>query len=161
MGIEAELGTRYAGVVRRLQMAGRSDMQTRMAKRIRQRGAPAVAAVKAAFRTAELPARPSRGGVAPSGLRNRAASSVRASTTRGGVSIQANGRRVDPRYGTSLLLALNGLAKLRHPVFGNRAVWVTQKGTADHWYGVLDPYAAQWRADVERVMDDIVREIEG
>lgn len=161
MSVEVDLGQRYAGVVQRLKLAGRGDMQRRMVKEIRKRGKPAVDAVRASLRGADLPARPSRGGGRSSGLRARAARAVGVTTTGGGISIRVQGKKVDPAYGTSLVLALNGVTRLRHPVFGNRSAWVTQRGGGDRFYRALDPFAADWRADVERVMDEVVREIEG
>lgn len=160
MSVAAELGQKHAGVVQRLQMAGRTDMKPRMAKAIRKRSAPAIAAVRASFQRADLPASPSRGGGRSSKLRARTARAVGVVTTGGGLTIRVQGNKVDPQYGTSLVLALNGLVRLRHPVFGNRAKWVSQRGSAERFYSSLDKITPQWRADVEQVMDDIVKEIE-
>lgn len=161
MTVETELGARYAAVLQRLALAGRTDeLKKRMVRDLRKQGQPAVRAVRAALKTARLPASPSRGGGRSSGLRNRAAGAVGISTTGGGLSIQINGRKVDPRYGTSLSLALNGVTRLRHPVFGNRAAWVTQRGT-DHFYRVLDQFAPRWRADMEKTLNDYAKELDG
>ena len=161
MSVNADLGQRYAATLRRLKDAGRGDLARAMSAKIRRRAQPAVAAVRSSLRQADLPASPARNGRASSGLRDRAARAAAATTTRGGIRIEIVGKKVDPTYGTSLVLALNGIVRLRHPVFGNRSKWVQQRGSSERFYSALRPFEAQWRADVEQVMDEYVRQIEG
>lgn len=162
MSLVADPDAEFARVTAKLRAAGRGDLQRNMVSRLRRRGKPAVRAVQGAIRGAKLPALPSRGGGASSGLRGRAAAAIGMSVTPNGVSIVVDGKKVDPAYGTSLVLALNGLSKLRHPVFGNRSVWVRQQAsTYGLFYKALEPFSEQWRKDVEQVIADYAREIGG
>ncbi len=147
----------------RMRSAGRGDLQRATDSAIRRRGQAAVNAVRASIRSAEMPAMPSRGGGKSTGLRARVAAATRVSTAGGALQIRVDGDQVDPQYGTSLVLALNGMTRLRHPTFGRRGrgSWVVQKGTKEHFYSALAPFERQWRADVEQVLDDYARRIGG
>lgn len=147
----------------RMRSAGRGDLQRAVDSAIRRRGQAAVNAVRASIRSAEMPAIPSRGGGKSSGLRGRVAAAVRVSTAGGALRIFVDGDKVDPQYGTSLVLALNGMTRLRHPTFGRRGrgQWVVQRGTREHFYSSLAPFERQWRADVEKALDDYAARIGG
>lgn len=159
--IRADPDARFAKTVAKLKVAGRGDLQRNIVAKLRRRGQPAVQAARSAIRQATLPANPSRGGGASSGLRDRAAAAIGITTTAKGVSIRVDGNKVDPAYGTSLFLALNGLTKLRHPVFGNRRAWVQQKGGKELFFSALKPFTDKWRRDVDQVLDEYAREIGG
>jgi hypothetical protein len=159
MKIAADPSADFARVTAKLKAAGRGDLQRNMVAKIRRRGQPAVTAARAAIRQATLPALPAKGGGASSGLRDRAAAAIGMTATPTGVSIRVDGKKVDPAYGMTMFLALNGLTKLRHPVFGNRSAWVRQQGGSERFFSALKPFSEQWRRDVEQVLDDYAREI--
>lgn len=75
-----------------------------------------------------------------------------------GVSIRVRGRKGGMDIGS-----VHRTGRLRHPVFGNRKVWVTQDaGVQAKW---MDPVFEDQKPDVVRalsqVMDDIARRVEG
>lgn len=161
MSIAADPNAEFARVTAKLRAAGRGDLQRSMVAKLRRRGQPAVQAARSSIRAATMPAKPSKGGGASSGLRGKAAAAIGMTATPKGVSIRVDGKKVDPAYGTSLFLALNGLTRLRHPVFGNRSAWVTQRGGSERFFSALKPFSQQWRKDVEQVIEDYAREIGG
>lgn len=161
MHVAADPDARFRRVTDQLRQAGRGDLQRAMVARIRRRGQPAVRAAQQSMRSATLPARPSRGGGKSTGLRDRAARAIGLSATPSGVRIRVDGSKVDPAYGTSLVLALNGQTRLRHPVFGNTSAWVQQRGPRERFYSSLEPFAERWRADVADVLEDFARKLGG
>lgn len=161
MQVSADPDSRFLSTVAKLKAAGRGDLQRQMTAKLRRRGQPALNAVRASLRAADLPAKPSRGGSAATGLRDKAAKATTLSATAKGLRILVNGDKVDPAYGTSLVLALNGLTRLRHPVFGNRSAWVNQRGSKERFYSALEPFQAQWRRDAEQVLDEYAAKLGG
>lgn len=101
------------------------------------------------------PSLPSRGGLA-------ALVMAKASLTTGAVSGRNAGVRIRARHKSYDLKRLNE-GRLRHPVFGNRGVWVQQ--TAGVNPGFLDESFEKARPEiargVKRVLDDIARKVEG
>lgn len=73
---------------------------------------------RAEMRAAILPALPSRGGLAADVHRSTRLTTTAATGSNAGVRIRARGRRSIRR--------MNDAGSFRHPVFGNRDVWVTQ-----------------------------------
>jgi hypothetical protein len=51
--------------------------------------------------------------------------------------------------------------QLRHPVYGNRNVWVFQPVSPGFWSGPVDRRTEVVQRDIVKVMDAIGREIEG
>ena len=49
---------------------------------------------------------------------------------------------------------------LRHPLYGNRRVWVAQSVEAGTYDKAFEKHAEQALPEVERVLDDIMREIQ-
>lgn len=103
----------------------------------------------------DRPGLPSRGG-----LSDTVASSLRSR----GVRVR---RRLGGRNpGISLsgvwsghdIRALNR-GRLRHPVFGNRGVWVTQTIASGFWDKPLEREAPKTRKEVVRVLDELAQQI--
>lgn len=153
----------FQRTVDRLKAAGRGDLQKAMVAALRRRAQPARAAVQASIRQADFPAIPSRGGGKSSGLRDRVAGAVRIKQTPTGLELGIDGNRVDPTAGTSLVLGLNGLTKIRHPTFGRRGKgqWINQRGSKERFYSALEPHRAGWEKDCEGVLDRYAKQIGG
>lgn len=165
--IKADGAEKYRATARRLRAAGRGDLQRKLTKAIRAEGEPALAAVRAAWLTVDVASLPpnDRGGQAPpdksTGLRRRTSRATKIRVRQNGISIYVDAKRVDARY-PSLPFYLNGLPKRRnwrHPVFGNREVWVAQKGQ-EVFRPTAVKFAREWRAGAVRVMEETVAEIE-
>lgn len=101
------------------------------------------------------PSLPSRGGLA-------ALVMGRASLTTSATSGRNAGVRIRARHKDYDLKRLNA-GRLRHPVFGNRSVWVEQ--TAGINPGFLDDSFEKQKPEIargiQRVLDDIARKVEG
>lgn len=141
----------------------RQELQRKLTKSIRAEGGPALAAVKAAWLTVNVSAlppsaRPSR---ASTGLRARVAAATGIKVQQRGIKISVNGRRVDPKY-PSLPFYLNGFPRAkpwRHPVHGNREVWVAQKGQ-EVFAPTLKEHSKAWWHGCEHAMDEFVDELD-
>lgn len=101
------------------------------------------------------PSLPSRGGLA-------ALVMAKASLTTSAVAGRNAGVRIKARHRSYDLKRLNE-GRLRHPVFGNRGVWVEQTegvnpGFLDEAFEKSKPEIAR---GVQRVLDDIARKVEG
>jgi hypothetical protein len=161
--IKTDGAQKYRALSRRLREAGRGDLQRKLTRSIRQEGAPALAAVRAAWLTVDVES--SRGGTArpdrDTGLRQRVARATRIQVLQTGIRISVSGARVDPKY-PSLVFYLNGFPRTRswrHPVFGNRLVWTAQKGE-EVFYPTLREFTPAWRAGIKRAMEETAAEIE-
>ena len=149
-----------------------------MRKAIRNAGRPALADVKAAVLALEVRnvggggrteraefvasrARTERGREKArrgAGLRQTIAAAIGVKLTANGIKIAVNGNRLPPKQRT-LPMAIGARRGWRHPVYGNRDVWVTQRGRP--WFHpTLQKHAASFRRAIENVMDDIVKRIE-
>jgi hypothetical protein len=149
----------YRELSARLRGAARGDLQRRLNGAIRNEGQPALNAVQHALRTVRItPSARLKG--RQTGLRQRVADATRISVLQSGISIRVEPGRVDPRYGKSLSYGVDGLGRWRHPVFGNRNVWVAQQGE-EVFFSNLTQHEASWRAGIERAMRDMTRTIEG
>ena len=148
-------------VVNRLKRASGGTLNKKINDAIRSKSRPAVAAAQQAFRSSSLPiqGRSGGGGGGSTGLRNRVAGAITTKITASGIKIEVDGKKVDARYGTALVLGLNGMAKLRHPVFGNRNAWVQQRGPREVFFAALAPMEAEWRRACEQALDEVAREI--
>lgn len=146
-------------VVNRLKAASGGSLNRKINAAIRSQSKPAVETAQRALRSTSLPSTPSKGGGGSTGLRARAAAAVTTKITATGIAIRVDGKKVDSRYGDALVLALNGMAKLRHPVYGNRRAWVQQRGPREVFYASLKPLEAEWKRACEQALDEVAREI--
>jgi hypothetical protein len=109
--------------------------------------------VRADMRASIGPSLPSRGGLAALVMAKASLTSTAASGRNAGVRIRARHKSYD-------LKRMND-GRLRHPVFGNRGVWVEQ--TAGINPGFLDDSFEKQKPEisraVQRVMDDIARKV--
>jgi hypothetical protein len=136
-------------VARRLKAAGRGDLRKELLKGIRAQGKPAIADVKRSAR-ATLP---TRGGFADLVARSSYGMRTRLSGDKMGVSIVGTGRSVKS------LRAINA-GRLRHPVWGNRDVWVEQHIEPGFFDGPIEKRADDIRRGIQKVLADIANKVE-
>lgn len=147
----------YRALSRRLREAGRGDLQRKLTRGIRAEGAAMLRATQAAWLGVDVG--PGDSGKS-TGLRARTAAATRISILQSGIRMQVAGRRVDARYGQSLTRGLDGLGRWRHPVWGNREVWTQQYGQ-EVFYRTARSFEPRFRARIQRVMEDVARQIAG
>lgn len=129
-----------------IKATGNRTLKRELARAIREAAKPATLAIKASA-LAELPR---RGGLGKKVAASRVSTRVRTSARSAGVRVQA----------TNLhdIAAMNR-GRLRHPVFGNRQVWVNQEIKAGWFSDPADatkPVAQQRvRAAMERVQNQL------
>lgn len=163
---------------------GDGSMLRRFRREIREAGAPCVADLRAAVMAVkvtrgvdehsrrwdggrfvlrdDLPKRkPGRWGRRSTGLRARVSGAVGISQTRKGVRIRVSAQRVGD-YGNTLPRYLDGsLPKSknwRHPLFGNREIWVTQHGSP-WFFNTIDRHRASFRKAVFDVMEQTKQDL--
>lgn len=152
---------RYKRLAARLKKeANGRQLQRRLTREIRRAGDPALQAVKAAWMTVDVTSSQG-GGTKSTGLRARVAAATRISILGSGIRIRVESNRVDPRYGRSLTKGLDGLGRWRHPVYGRWTADGAQQYGQEVFYSTLSRYETQWRAGVERAMEETARAIEG
>lgn len=158
----------------------RADLRRLMRKRIKAAGKPVVADLRRAVmgvtitrgndpyirRTEETGVAPRRStdrwGRRSSGLRARTARAIGISQTRKGIRILVSPRKFGD-YGVTMPRRLDAsipkYRKLRHPVFGNREVWVEHIG--DPWFFVtIYKHRARFEKAVDAAIDEMKRELE-
>jgi hypothetical protein len=110
---------------------------------------------------ASIRAIPSKQGYSPDGLRAALSKAtrleVKTSGKQAGVAIRVDGRKM-PAHMKSLPSMVEGKKRWRHPVFGNRDVWVNQP-SQPYFYNVLRAAGPASRRAVNRVLDGISRDI--
>lgn len=143
-------GTRLHELEQRLKRAGRGDLHRKLRSSVKQTAKPVEGHLKSAVMGVTLTrgsdpysrrpgasqqSTPQRS--RSTGLRARTARAIGTSVTRKGVRIRVSERKFGP-YGKSLPRYLDGelnrYRRLRHPVFGNREVWVEHIGK--RWFFV-------------------------
>jgi CubicO group peptidase (beta-lactamase class C family) len=144
----------------RLREAGRGDLQRQLTRGIRREGAGMLRATQQRWQSIQVTEAPSAGGGKSTGLRMRTAAATRIQILRSGIRMTVRSSQVDPRYGRSLTRGLDGLGRWRHPVFGNRNVWVQNFGQ-EIFYTTGRSWEPRFRRGVVRVMDDVARQIAG
>lgn len=126
-----------------LKQAGRNDLRKEMLRGIRTATRPAVAAVRISAQVRL----PRRGGLA----REVAAEQITSRTTTTGRNV---GVRIQRRRGQAL-----EQGRLRHPVFGNRDVWVTQEVSPEWFTRPLEMLEPSVQVALKRVLDNITRDL--
>lgn len=140
---------------RELKAAGRGDLRREMRKEIREAGKPVVEDVRRAVMAVDVTS--SRGGTAPpdtsTGLRARVARATGLSITANGIRIRVSGRRMggDARLAKYLDASLGSYARWRHPVFGNRDVWVEQRGEP-YFFNTIRNHTRDFRKAIDDAM---------
>jgi hypothetical protein len=134
-------------LARLLKETGNGELRKELLRGIRTAARPMIPQVRAEARRRL----PHRGGLAADIAKSKLAVRTRASGEKTGVRISAQGRR-------SLREIDRG--SVRHPVFGNRKVWVGQKVTSGFFTEPLEHDADEVRTALRHVMGDVARRIE-
>lgn len=139
-----------------LRRQGDREIKRKMSRQLRASAAPMVPAVRAS-----IAAIPVKGTSGSTGLRQRLQKATRLKVRTTGreaqVTILVDPKRMPPGQ-MALPQAMEGLKRWRHPVFGDRAVWVTQEPHA-YFFRVVRPLGIASRVAVAKVIRDITREI--
>jgi hypothetical protein len=134
-------------VGRRLKGAAGAPLRRELLRGIRTGVKPTIPAIRESARS-ELPA---RGGLAALVAGSSFGVRTRLTGAGAGVRIQGTGR---------IGLASLNKGRLRHPVFGNRDVWVSQQ-VPEGWFDrPIEEDIPHIRAAVDRAMSDVSRKIE-
>ncbi|MET7479531.1 hypothetical protein ABZT17_34930 [Streptomyces sp. NPDC005648] len=140
-----------------LRSMGNKRLQREFSKELRSAAKPMVPAVRQAIRQI-----PSQRGYTADGLRGRMSKAVklevRPTGKLAGVRIRVDGRKM-PSHEKALQSYMEGLKKpWRHPVFGNREVWVKQD-PSPYFYKTVRPLGLRTRSNVNKAMDRVAKQI--
>lgn len=133
-------------VARRLKQAGDKDVQRELHRSLNRATKPMRATAKR--RAEEI--LPHRGGLA------RRVASARMQTR---LRTKGNETQVSVRATSQLSLRSIDRGRLRHPVFGNRNVWVNQPVTRGWWTDSMKKHAPDVRRELVKSLDDIHRKL--
>jgi hypothetical protein len=143
-------------ISRELRRMDNPEIKKRFRKELRAAARPLIPKVRAAIR--EIP---SSREYSPTGLRGAMSKAtkleVKTAGRQAGVAIRVDGRKM-PSHMRSLPSMAEGKKRWRHPVFGNRNVWVTQT-PHPYFYSALRTAGPASRRAVSRVLDGISRDI--
>lgn len=146
-----------ARISREIRKAGNSaEVKKELRQGLRKAAKPLVPAVKASIQ-----AIPSHSSDQPS-LRSRMKRATKLTVRTGGskaqVAVRVDGRKM-PEHQKALPAYMEGTRKSwRHPVFGNRNVWVSQD-PHPYFYEAIRNAGPRAREEVANVLEDIARKI--
>lgn len=149
-GFDAKItgAQQLARLARDLKIAGRNDLRREMLRGLRQAARPAAAAIRESARE-KLP---KRGGLADL-IAEQTHITVRSRTSanRAGVFVITTDPHDIGRMNRGIL---------RHPVFGNRDVWVGQAITPGWWTDPLLALEPNVQREMAKVLNDVARKLE-
>lgn len=145
-------------ISRELKRMDRPEILKRFRKELRAVAKPLVPVVRTSIRGI-----PSKRAYAADGLRGRLSKAtrleVKTTGSRAQVKIIVDGRKM-PSHAGSLPAYMEGKKKpWRHPVFGNREVWVAQQPPHPYFYSALRTAGPAARVAVDRAITGITRDI--
>lgn len=143
-------------ISRELRQMDDKKLKAKFRKELRKAAAPLVPKVRASIRSI-----PSSRGYSPDGLRGALSKATRLEVKtvgkQAGVAIRVDGRKM-PAHMKSLPSMVEGKKRWRHPVFGQREVWVNQ-AKEPYFYHVVCVAGPASRRAVSKVLDGISRDI--
>lgn len=156
-GLELRTGKELKRIAAELRKMDNKQLKKEFSKELRAAAKPMVPAVRQAIRNI-----PSKRGYSASGLRGRMSKAVklevRTSGKDAGVRIRVDGRKM-PTHEKALQSYMEGVKKpWRHPVYGNRAVWVTQE-PKPYFFRTVRPLGVASRVQVNRAIDRVAKKI--
>lgn len=156
-------------LARRLREAQRDDLRRELAKAVKAAGEPTVAALKAKLRVVPVRGFPKpnrkRRYTRPSGptaLRATLAASIGMTVTmtpNGAKVTVTTGRGNLPTNLATMPKRLDNPRGWRHPVQGNREVWVKQLGQP-WWWSAIEPNLKLFRSEIDDAIGRIVEKLE-
>lgn len=156
-GFEMRTGKDLKRIAAELRRMDNKQLKSEFGKELRAAAQPMVPAVKAAIRQI-----PSKRGYTAAGLRGRMVKAVklevRTTGKDAGVRMRVDGRKM-PSGDKNLQSYMEGVKKpWRHPVFGNRDVWVKQ-APKPYFFKTVNPIGTRARRNVNRAMDRVAKKI--
>lgn len=142
MSFEVQGGEQLERLAHALKMAGSLDLQRELSKAISAEMKPLQEQVKTHARAIL----PRRGGL----NRRVAASQFKTVKLRGGVRLQAR---------SSYSLQLLDRGTVRHPVFGNRSRWVTERVRPGWWSDPVKTAAPDAQRKIQAAMDRVAAKL--
>jgi hypothetical protein len=154
--IEVRGGGELVRINRALRAMDNPEVTRRFRRELREAARPLVPQVRASIQA--IPSRTGNGSLRAE-MAKATRIEVRTAARDANVSIRVDGRKM-PTGRRSLQAYMEGTKKpWRHPVFGNREVWVRQE-PKPYFFRVVEPSAGpRSRAAVNRVLDSISRDI--
>lgn len=150
---------------RRLHTAGGPRLQQNFQRRIRRAAEPLRNDLQATMRGLPISSQGGRGrgGLSPTARPFRAsmAAAIRISVRGGagaGARVWVDRSMLPGDISMGVLNQLNE-GRLRHPVFGNRRRWASQFAPPGWWDKTLRQHESRMRSEVERVLNDVAREL--
>lgn len=156
-------------MARKLREAHRTDLPKELDRAIRGAAKPTLAAIREAARRIETKGvpkpgakHPFRGPSTPKGLRDKIAGAVVADARTGGED-----PRVQFRVASSKLPAniqqmprkFDAGGTFRHPVMGNREIWVSQTAKPWFWAPIRD-HIKDFRGEIDKALDEVKAKLE-
>lgn len=153
----------------RLREAGRNDLRRELATAVKAAGEPTVAALRAKLSTLRIRGftkpgrkRPYTRPAGPHALRATLAASIGMTVT-----MTPNGAKVTVTTGRGGLPAnlatmpkrLDSARGWRHPVQGNREVWVKQLA-GPWWWSAIEPNIKRFREEINKAIDRVTEKLE-
>ncbi|MGW4886904.1 hypothetical protein [Streptomyces murinus] len=140
-----------------LRAMGDKELKAQFSKELRTAARPMVPAVRRAIRQI-----PSKRGYRADGLRGAMSRAVRLEVRMAGrdagVRIRVDGRKM-PDRARAVQSYMEGLKKpWRHPVYGNREVWIKQD-PHPYFFKTVRPLGLASRVQVNKAMDRVARKI--
>ncbi|SHI68468.1 hypothetical protein SAMN05444521_8231 [Streptomyces sp. 3214.6] len=143
-------------ISRELNRMDQPEIKKRFRKELRATAQPFVPLVRNSIKSI-----PSKRPYSAEGLRGQLARATRIEVRTvgrdAGVAIRVDGRKM-PSKMKALPKGMEGTKRWRHPVFGNREVWVTQQ-PHPYFFHVVRPAGVAGRRAASRVVDSITRDI--
>ena len=147
--IRVEGAERLHVVAKQLKEMGDKETTKAMTKGIRE----ALKPFKAELKQSALATLPRRGGLARMVANTKITN--RTSTTRSGASVRVRGVNASARG----QLALMDKGKVRHPLYGNRSVWVTQSVHPGWWSTPANAQLPKIRSEVMHAIEQAAKRI--
>ncbi|MBY8342019.1 hypothetical protein LXH13_06120 [Streptomyces spinosirectus] len=156
-GFEMRTGKDLKRIGAELRKMDNKQLKKEFGSELRSAAKPMVPAVRAAIRQI-----PSSRGYSADGLRGRMSKAVKLEVKltgkQAGVRIRVDGRKM-PTHEKALQAYMEGLKKpWRHPVYGNKEVWVKQD-PSPYFYKTVRPLGTRTRVNVNRAMDRVAKKI--
>ncbi|MFB7595763.1 hypothetical protein [Streptomyces sp. NPDC056160] len=156
-GLELRTGKDLKRVAAELRRMNNKQLKQEFTKELRSAARPLVPAVRQAIRQI-----PSKRGYSADGLRGRMSKAVKLEVRTvgkdAGVRIRVDGRKM-PSHEKALQAYMEGVKKpWRHPVFGNREVWVKQD-PKPYFFKTVQPLGVGARVQVNRAIDRVAKKI--
>lgn len=140
--IEVRGADQLTRLSKNLKDAGRRDLERELSKGISRALKPVIASLRASAQTTL----PHRGGLA-----------ARVAGSQMSISGHKQGLRLTAKNAYALAQLDKGT--VRHPVYGNREAWVTQKVDRGWWTRPTEAAGPRARREAQQAMDRVAREI--